>query len=92
MFCVFFSGQLTYAKCFPWIEESRNLELDVETFHSSIVSWKRTCVMAAISARNSYQRALLLAPWQANIYTDIAVALDLISSLNESCEHHLGAW
>lgn len=48
--------------------------------------------MAAISARNSYQRALLLAPWQANIYTDIAVALDLISSLNESCEHHLGAW
>ncbi|XP_044511086.1 tetratricopeptide repeat protein SKI3 isoform X2 [Mangifera indica] len=84
--------QLTYAKCFPWIEESQNLELDVATFHSSIVSWKRTCLMAAISARNSYQRALLLAPWQANIYTDIAVALDLISSLNESCEHHLGAW
>ncbi|KAL5778461.1 hypothetical protein ACOSP7_011387 [Xanthoceras sorbifolium] len=83
---------LTYAKCFPWMEENPSLEFDVETFNTSILSWKRTCLMSAVSAKKFYQRALHLAPWQANIYTDIAITLDLISSLNESYEHHLGVW
>ncbi|KAL9445641.1 hypothetical protein AB3S75_013513 [Citrus x aurantiifolia] len=84
--------QLTYAKCFPWAEESQSLEFDVETFSASIVSWKTTCLMAAISSKSSYQRALYLAPWQANIYTDIAIASDLIYSLNEAYGHYQSAW
>ncbi|KAL4333634.1 hypothetical protein GQ457_07G027760 [Hibiscus cannabinus] len=74
---------LTYAQVFPWVEESLSLEYNAETFKKSIYSWKNTCRLAAISARNSYQRALLLAPWQANIYIDIAISSNLISSFNE---------
>lgn len=48
--------------------------------------------MAAVSAKTSYQRALHLAPWQANIYADIAITSDAIFSLNESYEYHLGFW
>ncbi|KAH9694130.1 tetratricopeptide repeat protein SKI3 [Citrus sinensis] len=84
--------QLTYAKCFPWAEERQSLEFDVETFSASIVSWKTTCLMAAISSKSSYQRALYLAPWQANIYTDIAITSDLIYSLNEAYGHYQSAW
>ncbi|XP_024020114.1 tetratricopeptide repeat protein SKI3 isoform X1 [Morus notabilis] len=84
--------QLTYAKFYPWAVEIQGLELTVEAFNSSIVSWKRACYLAATSARCSYQRALLLAPWQANIYTDIAISSDLVSSLTECPSHDLNAW
>ncbi|KAK9269809.1 hypothetical protein L1049_025382 [Liquidambar formosana] len=84
--------QLTYAKCFPWMEEGQSLEIDEEAFKTSILSWKRTCCLAAISASRSYQRALHLAPCQANIYTDIAITSDLICTLKESYERDLNAW
>ncbi|GMI82416.1 wax restorer [Hibiscus trionum] len=74
---------LTYAQVFPWTDESQSLEYNAETFKKSIYSWKNTCCAAAISARNSFQRALHLAPWQANIYVDIAISSNLISSFNE---------
>ena len=48
--------------------------------------------MAAVSSKSSYQRALYLAPWQANIYTDIAITSDLIYSLNEAYGHYQSAW
>lgn len=74
------------------MEESKGLEFDEEAFNTSILSWRHTCRLAAISAKFSYQRALLLAPWQANIYTDIAISLDLIDSLSKSSGHELNAW
>ncbi|GAV65799.1 TPR_1 domain-containing protein/TPR_11 domain-containing protein [Cephalotus follicularis] len=83
---------LTYAKCFPWTEEDQNSGIDAEILKSSILSWKRTCCTATISARSSYQRALHLAPWQANIYTDIAVTSDLMVSLSGSYGRDLNAW
>lgn len=84
--------QLTYAKCFPWTEEGQGLEFGPEAFTASILSWKQTGCLAARSAKCSYQRALHLAPWQANIYADIAIASDLISSLSKSYENNLSAW
>ncbi|XP_043711389.1 LOW QUALITY PROTEIN: tetratricopeptide repeat protein SKI3-like [Telopea speciosissima] len=84
--------QITYAKCFPWMEEGLNFETDEEAFRNSILSWKRKCLSAAISASHSYQRSLHLAPWQANIYTDIAISLDLICSLEERIKPEPDAW
>ncbi|GAB4861609.1 hypothetical protein Ancab_036860 [Ancistrocladus abbreviatus] len=76
--------QLTYAKCFPWMEEGRMIENDKEAFTTSFLSWKRTCYLAAVCASNSYQRALHLTPWLANVYTDVAIAMDMICALKES--------
>ncbi|KAK2988160.1 hypothetical protein RJ640_020642, partial [Escallonia rubra] len=84
--------QLTYAKCFPWMDEDRGLETDVKAFSSSIISWKTSCFLAAARASRSYQRALHLTPWQANIYCDIAIALDMSCSLKESGKQELSAW
>ena len=74
------------------MEEGQGLEFDVETFNASILSWKKTCILAAISAKCSYQRALHLAPWEANIYTDIAITADLISSLTMSDGNDFNDW
>ncbi|KAJ9186264.1 hypothetical protein P3X46_001862 [Hevea brasiliensis] len=84
--------QLTHAKCFPWTERDQGAEFDADTFESSIFSWKQTCYLAAMSAKRSYQRALHLAPWRANLYIDIAITLDLISSMNENYGHDLYPW
>uniref|UniRef100_A0A6N2K3A7 DUF547 domain-containing protein n=1 Tax=Salix viminalis TaxID=40686 RepID=A0A6N2K3A7_SALVM len=84
--------ELNYAKCFPWIEDDENVEFDVETFHASILTWKQTCYLAATSAKKSYQRALHLAPWQANLYIDIGIASDLISSMNENYGQDQHPW
>ncbi|CAK9178263.1 unnamed protein product [Ilex paraguariensis] len=84
--------QLTYAKCFPWMEEGLILENDEKAFNASILSWKRTCTLAALSASHFYQKALHLAPWEANIYVDIAITSDLIYSLKESCKQEMNCW
>ncbi|KAL6176261.1 hypothetical protein ACLB2K_052896 [Fragaria x ananassa] len=83
---------LTYAKCYPWMEEDRGLEYDVEAFNNSILSWKHTCYVAAKTARCSYQRALHLAPWQANAYSDIAVTSSYINYLDNSSGHDSSSW
>nr|XP_011464990.1 PREDICTED: tetratricopeptide repeat protein 37 [Fragaria vesca subsp. vesca] len=83
---------LTYAKCYPWMEEDHGLEFDVEAFNNSILSWKHTCYVAAKTARCSYQRALHLAPWQANAYSDIAVTSNYINSLDNSSGHDSSSW
>ncbi|CAN6938742.1 unnamed protein product [Brassica oleracea var. botrytis] len=75
--------QLTFARCFPWSGGTENSE---KTFNDSILSWRSVCYSAALSAKSSYQRALHLAPWQANLYTDIAIACDLVSSLTDVSE------
>lgn len=74
------------------MEESQDLQLDSQAFNASIVSWKHTCCVAAASARCSYQRALLLAPWNANIYTDIAISSDIILSWTNYSGLDLNAW
>ncbi|XP_022764076.1 tetratricopeptide repeat protein SKI3 isoform X3 [Durio zibethinus] len=84
--------QLAYAQGYPWMEESQSLEYKAETFEKSIYSWKNTCCSAAISAKNSYQRALHLAPWQANIYIDIAISSNLISSFYKDHTHDKCTW
>ncbi|KAK9740332.1 hypothetical protein RND81_03G027300 [Saponaria officinalis] len=81
--------KLTYAKSFPWTGENQKSE---EAFSSSLLSWKEIRYSAAISANRSNQRALHLAPWQANIYMDVAVAVNLISSVQESQEDELNSW
>ncbi|KAL2895169.1 Tetratricopeptide repeat protein SKI3 [Bienertia sinuspersici] len=78
--------QLTYAKSFPWTE-SGTLEGE-EAFSKSLLSWRRTRHIAAVSAKCSYQRALHLAPWQANIYMDVAVAVELICPIEVKHEDH----
>lgn len=45
-----------------------------------------------MSAKRSYQRALHLVPWQANLYIDIGITLDLISSMNENYGLDLYPW
>ncbi|XP_074263980.1 tetratricopeptide repeat protein SKI3 [Silene latifolia] len=81
--------KLTYAKSFPWTGEDQKDEV---AFSNSLLSWKETRYSAAMSGKRSYQRALHLAPWQANIYMDIAVAINLISSLKGSQQDDLDAW
>ncbi|PWA55302.1 tetratricopeptide repeat (TPR)-like superfamily protein [Artemisia annua] len=72
--------QLTYANCLPWMDDDPVLEKDEKALTASILSWKNARASAALSARHSYQQALRLAPWQANIYTDIAITIDVINS------------
>ncbi|KDP36716.1 hypothetical protein JCGZ_08007 [Jatropha curcas] len=84
--------QHTYAKCCPWMEGDCDTEFGADAFDDSISSWKQTCRLAAMSARRSYQRALHLSPWQANLYIDIAITLDLISSMNENYGHEIYPW
>lgn len=82
--------QLTYAKSFPWTE-GNNLKGE-EAFSRSLLSWKKTRQLAAVSANCSYQRALHLAPWQANFYMDVAVAVDLVCFSKGNHEDDQSSW
>ncbi|KAI3457257.1 hypothetical protein Pfo_013920 [Paulownia fortunei] len=84
--------QLMYARCYPWTEEARPKHADKTSFNSSITTWKRTCFLAARNASRSYQRALHLAPWLANLYADVATASDLCLSFKESPKEDLNVW
>lgn len=84
--------QITYAKCLPWEDRRNSNEFDAEAFRASISDWKKTCLLAANAAKHSYQRALHLSPWQANIYTDIAISVDLISYLEEKDTSDTDVW
>ncbi|KAL3647168.1 hypothetical protein CASFOL_008136 [Castilleja foliolosa] len=84
--------QLLYARCYPWTEEAQPGHTDETSFNSSIISWKRTCFLAAKNASRSYQHSLHLAPWQANLYTDVAIATDLCSSFKESPKEDVNDW
>ncbi|XP_057450382.1 tetratricopeptide repeat protein SKI3 isoform X2 [Lotus japonicus] len=85
--------KLAYARCYPWIEDVQEMESDKEAFTASIVAWRKTRFLAARHARFSYQRALHLSPWQANIYADIAITSNLMTSLNKNDNQELNdAW
>ncbi|KAL8152081.1 hypothetical protein V2J09_021889 [Rumex salicifolius] len=80
--------QLSYAKCLPWNVEG-GIPHNEEAFSASISSWRNKCLSAAVLAKRSYQRALHLAPWQANFYSDVAISVDLRCSLNENFRMNL---
>lgn len=80
-----------YAKSYPW-DGGSSVEIDERSFKVSIEDWKKTCLLAATDAKRLYQRALHLTPWQANIYTDIAISLDLIDSLEEKRTPEPDVW
>lgn len=82
--------QLTYAKSFPWTD-SGNLKGE-EAFSRSLASWQNIRHSAAVLANCSYQRALHLAPWQANIYMDVAVAVDLSCSVQVKHDDDQTSW
>lgn len=84
--------QIAYATCFPWMIDDQNSELEADAFKSSVHSWSETCHAAVESARISYQKALRLAPWQANIYADIAMSLDLRSKLIKISTYKSDSW
>lgn len=67
-------------------------DIDEELFKSSISTWRKRCYSAANNAKLSYQRALHLAPWQANIYSDIAISIDLIELLEERDMDNMEVW
>lgn len=84
--------QLAYSGCLPWIDDEQNLAIDDRSFKISVAMWRKKCLSLAISACRSYQKALHLTPWQANLYTDIAISVDLISLLNIGEKHDLNDW
>lgn len=51
-------------------------------FKESILEWRNACLSAANGAKLSYQRALHLAPWEANVHNDTAICLDLVYSMS----------
>ncbi|KAF6160918.1 hypothetical protein GIB67_025453 [Kingdonia uniflora] len=84
--------QLAYAKCVPWTNEQWTSDTIEMAYITSVSSWKNKRLLAAISARRSYQRALHLTPWEATLYTDVAISVDLISSLEEKTNDEPDAW
>lgn len=74
------------------MENAWGLEIDQRTLIDSIMSWKKKCSVAAVSACRSYQRALHLAPWEANLYIDIGLASDLGFFSEENHKEGLNSW
>lgn len=65
---------------------------DDRTLNDSIISWKRKRSLAAVSGCRSYQRALHLAPWEPNLYADIAIASELSLYSEEKNRVDLKTW
>lgn len=76
--------QLALARCFPWEDGEFKRGMDEEIFKASVLEWKNTCLSAASGAKLSYQRALHLTPWEANIHIDTAICLDLMCIMEGS--------
>ena len=58
--------------------------MDAQMFKDSVQEWRNTCLSAANGAKLSYQRALHLTPWEANVHNDMAICLDLICSMDDN--------
>ncbi|XP_052134497.1 tetratricopeptide repeat protein SKI3 isoform X1 [Oryza glaberrima] len=77
-------AQLALARCFPWDDGNIKGGMDDGTFRTTVLEWRNTCLLAANGAKFSYQRALHLTPWEANIHNDTAICLDLIYTIEEN--------
>ncbi|XP_066384394.1 tetratricopeptide repeat protein SKI3-like isoform X2 [Miscanthus floridulus] len=76
--------QLALARCFPWVDGKTKRGMDAQMFKDSVQGWRNTCLSAANGAKLSYQRALHLTPWEANVHNDMAICLDLICSMDDN--------
>uniref|UniRef100_A0A0E0IW20 Protein kinase domain-containing protein n=1 Tax=Oryza nivara TaxID=4536 RepID=A0A0E0IW20_ORYNI len=76
--------KLALARCFPWDDGNIKGGMDDGTFRTTVLEWRNTCLLAANGAKFSYQRALHLTPWEANIHNDTAICLDLIYTIEEN--------
>ncbi|GFZ10602.1 tetratricopeptide repeat (TPR)-like superfamily protein [Actinidia rufa] len=93
------------SRVFPLVE-SGNIHLMLGSFRKGVEQFQQALQISPqnisaqyglasallVSACSSYQRALHLASWQANIYTDIAIASDLISSLEKCLKRDTNVW
>ncbi|TVU31784.1 hypothetical protein EJB05_23485 [Eragrostis curvula] len=84
--------QLALAGCFPWVDGKIKRNMDEQVFKDSILEWRNTCLSAANGAKLSYQRALHLAPWEANVHNDTAICLDLVYFMNDNNELNPNVW
>ncbi|KMZ74256.1 Tetratricopeptide repeat (TPR)-like superfamily protein, partial [Zostera marina] len=84
--------QMAHARCFPWVKENTHIKVNKEVLEASIHRWRNTCKSSAVNAKQSYQRALHLTPWEASIYTDIAISLDLVQSFEGKSVLDLNSW
>ncbi|KAL6906440.1 hypothetical protein ACP4OV_004041 [Aristida adscensionis] len=84
--------QFALARCFPWVDGNVKRGLDEQMFKNSILQWKNACLSAANGAKLSYQRALHLAPWEANVHNDTAISLDLIYSMRDNIIPNPNLW
>ncbi|XP_035819938.1 tetratricopeptide repeat protein SKI3 isoform X3 [Zea mays] len=84
--------QLTLARCFPWVDGKIKRVMDAQMFKNSVQEWRNTCLLAANGAKLSYQRALHLTPWEANVHNDMAICLDLICSMDDKNRFNPNVW
>ncbi|XP_078443584.1 tetratricopeptide repeat (TPR)-like superfamily protein isoform X2 [Wolffia australiana] len=75
--------KIAYAQCLPWVEDGNIGEMDQESFEDSVRHWRQALVSAIESAKLSYQRALHLSPWQANLYTDVANSIEVANTFKD---------
>ncbi|KAH9287903.1 hypothetical protein KI387_032020, partial [Taxus chinensis] len=75
--------QVAYAQCLPWEMEGGSFQNESEAFKDSVCSWKKQRLHAAVSAKHAYECALHLSPWQANLYKDIAISVELIHRFDQ---------
>ncbi|CAL4923688.1 unnamed protein product [Urochloa decumbens] len=83
--------QLALARCFPWVDGNKR-GVDSHMFKDSVQEWRNSCLSAASGAKLSYQRALHLTPWEANVHNDTAICLDLIYSMEDNNRHNPNVW
>lgn len=69
-----------------------NRGMDAQVFKDSVQEWRNTCLSAANGAKLSYQRALHLTPWEANVHNDMAICLDLICSMDDNNRFNPNVW
>ncbi|PUZ40261.1 hypothetical protein GQ55_9G410100 [Panicum hallii var. hallii] len=84
--------QLALARCFPWVDEKIKRGVDAQMFKDSVQEWRNAILSAANGAKLSYQRALHLTPWEANVHNDAAICLDLIYSMDDNNRHDPNVW
>eukprot|EP01018_Ginkgo_biloba_P009368 Gb_35868 [translate_table: standard] len=84
--------RVAYAQCLPWEEEGGSFKNERKAFSDSVHSWKQKRLSAAVGAKHAYQHALRLSPWQANLYKDISISVELIECLNGSNTSDQTAW
>ncbi|OAE29695.1 hypothetical protein AXG93_509s1480 [Marchantia polymorpha subsp. ruderalis] len=89
--------EVTYAQALP-CEELDSMSVSTQeasvrmTIQSAIDLWYKKRIASLKRARVFYQRALHLSPSQSSLYSDLGLALDLISSLEHENSSSNSSW